>query len=430
MAYSNTTYKSRSMRQRRGTDKWEVRLTHKNPLTNEVETSYHTIEAKTEAQAIRRRDELIRTLSFNGSAFASDETVQELLAEFIEHKRKSGGIEESTANYYEKDARAINRHIGGIRIADVTIAVVDNMLAEMEAEGLAPRTIARPFRLLKQAMKFAVATDKLAKNPCDYCKPPKLQRKHVNSLSRDERTRMLKLSISALNTPIGCAVGLALTTGMRRGEICGLRWSDLNADATISVNRAIGEKKGGVYEKDPKTPESRRTIPLTPRLYAYLSAMKTDSLRIAKEFGLKRYDPYILGTQEPDSKPYQPTRLTREFRTFCDTNGFQNIQFHDLRHTFASMLIADSVDVRTVASYLGHTNVAMTLNTYAEVDPEAKRAAVGRIQAAFDIEESEVFKLPSASPEPQYTVAQLEAMLAEARKREGLPHSLATEDRL
>lgn len=194
MAYSNTTYKSRSMRQRRGTDKWEIRLTHKNPMTNEIETSYHTIEAKTEAQAVHRRDELIRTLSFNGSAFASDETVQELLAEFIEHKRKSGGIEESTANYYEKDARSINRHIGGIRIADVTIAVVDNMLAEM----------------------------------------------------------------------------------------------------------------------------------------------------------------------------------------------------------------------------------AMTLNTYAEVDPEAKRAAVGRIQAAFDIDESEVFKLPSATPEPQYTVAQLEAMLAEARKREGL----------
>ncbi|MBQ2681479.1 MAG: tyrosine-type recombinase/integrase, partial [Eggerthellaceae bacterium] len=107
-----------------------------------------------------------------------------------------------------------------------------------------------------------------------------------------------------------------------------------------------------------------------------------------------------------------------EFKSFCRMNGFK-CTFHDLRHTFASMMIAGGTDVRTVASYLGHSNVAMTLNTYAEVDPDAKRAAVGKVDDAFDIDLEGIFK----EPEPpalalEFTVEQLELMLAEARRRE------------
>ena len=100
-------------------------------------------------------------------------------------------------------------------------------------------------------------------------------------------------------------------------------------------------------------------------------------------------------------------------------NGFA-LTFHDLRHTFATMMIAGGTDVRTVASYLGHSNVAMTLNTYAEIDPDAKRAALGKVDEAFDIDLEGIFK----EPEPvaftlEFTVEQLEAMLEEARRREG-----------
>ena len=412
------TYTSRSMRRRRDTDKWEVALSHSNPLTGELETTYHTVTAKTENQARKKRDELIRKLNLHGAACANSETVRELLDDFIAHKERSGGIEQSTAHYYRKDARTINRYIGDLRLRDLTIASIDGWMTDMEADGLAPRSIAKPFRLLKQALKFAMANDLLTKNPCDYCKPPKQQRKKVNALNKAERTRMLELVRDNPTIPINLAIQFALTTGMRRGEICGLRWSDLNEDGTISVVRAIGEAKGGVYVKDPKTTGSRRTIPLLPRFYAYLKAMKADSENTAARFGFAFRDPYILGTQEPESKPYQPTRLTREFKTFRETNGF-DCQFHDLRHTFATMMIASGTDVRTVASWLGHSNVSETLNTYAEADPDAKRAAVKTVQECFDIEESEMFKLsePNAR-EPIYSVEELEKMLEEARRRE------------
>ena len=113
---------------------------------------------------------------------------------------------------------------------------------------------------------------------------------------------------------------------------------------------------------------------------------------------------------------------SKEFRSFCDMNAFE-CTFHDLRHTFATMMIAGGTDVRTVASYLGHSNVAMTLNTYAEVDPDAKRAAVSKIGEAFDMDLDGVFadqfeELEEPAFTMSFSVEQLRAMLVEAERRE------------
>ena len=345
-------------------------------------------------------------------------TVKDFLDEFIQYKEESGRIEPSTINHYRKQAKVVCRYLGGERLADVGIPRVNGWMAQMVAEGYAPRTIQKPFALLRQAMKYAVAIDLITKNPCDFCKPPKITRKKLKVLDRDERTRMLKLARAAEPSPLGLAVELALTTGMRRGEICGLRWSDVG-DCTVTVNRAISLDGGTQYEKEPKTDGSRRTIPLTKRLYAVLRAIEKDGQYVARELGVPFGDPYILGTPDPKSRPYHPSRLSKDFATFCKLNGFE-ITFHDLRHTFATMMIAGGTDVRTVASYLGHSNVAMTLNIYAEVDPDAKRAAVGKIGEAFDMDLDGVFaeELEKPAFELSFTVEQLRAMLAEAERRE------------
>lgn len=113
--------------------------------------------------------------------------------------------------------------------------------------------------------------------------------------------------------------------------------------------------------------------------------MKSDSQQRARAFGFKFGDPYILGTQEPDSRPYNPTALGKDFAAFCKMHGFK-CTFHDLRHTFATMMITNGCDVRTVASYLGHSSVSMTLNIYADVDPDAKRTAVSKVEDSFDFD--------------------------------------------
>ncbi len=416
-------YSSRSLRRRGDTDKWEVTLSHKDPLSGEFVRSFHTVKARTEKQAQKRKNELIRELDDRGLSAGTKMTISELADLFIEYKADSGTIERSTLDGYRKQIKALKRDLGDIRVCELTIPDVNAWMASMTERGYAPRSVQRPFALLKQMMKYAMAMDLVTKNPCELCKPPKIQRKKVNALSREERTRMMKLAREAEPAPLGLAIELALTTGMRRGEICGLRWSDLG-DCEVTVNRALAFSGGTLYVKEPKTTDSCRTIPLTPRLFAVLEAMRKDAAYVAAELGAKFGDPYILGTQEGDrSRPYHPTALSKEFRSFCKINAFE-CTFHDLRHTFATMMIAGGTDVRTVASYLGHSNIAMTLNTYAEVDPEAKRAAVSKVSEAFDIDDTlfddrHPFGLPS---QPginfNFTVEQLESMLAQAKREQ------------
>ena len=153
--------------------------------------------------------------------------------------------------------------------------------------------------------------------------------------------------------------------------------------------------------------------------------MRAESIRKIAAFGLSG-DPFVLGTQEPDSRSYNPTQIGKDFAAFCKMNGFR-CTFHDLRHTFATMMIAAGTDVRTVASHLGHASISMTLNIYADVDPDAKKAVVSKVNDCFDVDmtaassiECDLFGNEPA-PQPQdlaFTVDQLEAMLAQARAQQ------------
>ena len=412
-------YRSRGLRRRRNSDKWEVTLCHIDPMTGEQSLTYHTVEAKTEKQAKKKRDDLILELERNGAAASSRLMLREFLEQFIKYKEDGKLVERSTIDHYRKQAKVINRYLGAHRLPDVNIPAVNGWMAQMIAEGYAPRSVSKAFGLLRQALNHAIALDLIRKNPCDFCKPPKITRKKLTVLDRDERTRMMELARAAEPSPLALAIELTLTTGMRRGEICGLRWSDLSDGGAITVNRTITLDGGARYEKEPKTDGSHRTIPLTKHLYAVLRAIEKDRQYVSDELGVPFGDPYILGTPDPNSRPYHPSRLSKDFAAFCKMNGF-NLTFHDLRHTFATMMIAEGTDVRTVASYLGHSNVAMTLNTYAEVDPDAKRAAVGKICEAFDIDLDSVFAEEPEKPafKLEFSVEQLQAMLEEAKRRE------------
>ncbi len=418
-------YTSRSLRRRRNTDQWECSLSHTDPLTGETVRTYHTLVAKTQRQAERARDALIVDLELRGGAVGGGVTVRDFMGAFLSYKEKSGTIEPSTVRSYRAEGRLICTYLGNVALADLSVPEVNRWMARMTADGYAPKSVAKPFRLLKQALKWAMSQDLVRKNVCEYCKPPKRVKTPINALDRAERTRMLRLAVAAEATsPLGLAIELALTTGMRRGEVCALRWSDVGDDGTVTVSHALGNGEGGFYLKEPKTGSSARTIPLTAHTAAILKAKRADSRRVLAEMGVPAGDPFVLGTQEPESRPYNPTQLGKDFSAFCKMNGFR-CTFHDLRHTFATMMIANGCDVRTVASYLSHASVSMTLDTYADVDPEAKRAAVGKVDESFDLDMSSPALWEPQAAQPAagqegltFSVAQLEAMLAEARRRE------------
>lgn len=264
------------------------------------------------------------------------------------------------------------------------------------SEDYALKSVNKCFRLLKQAANFAVVQDLLVKNPCNFCKSPKRIKTKINALSRTERSHMLDLARQAQPTPLAVAIELALTTGIRRGEMCALRWSDFDEEKrTISVTDALGNGEDGFYLNEPKTSDSARAIPFTAHTYYMLKDMKDDAMWMLKRLKVPVANAFIPGTQETDSRPYNPTRLGKEFSAFCKMNAF-DCTFHDLRHTFLTFMIGAGTDVRTISSYLGHSSVAMTLNVYADVDPEAKMATVSKIEEAFD-DSASVFQRESES---------------------------------
>ena len=222
----DTRYTSRSLRRRRNTDQWECSLSHTDPVTGEVVRTYHTLVAKTQRQAERARDALIVELELLGGASSSNVSLRDFMASFMRHKEDSGTIEPSTVRGYRAETRIIGRYLGNVKLAELSIPDISGWMHDMSADDYAPKSCSKAFRLLKQALKWAVAQDLIAKNPCDFCKPPKRVKTPVNALSREERTRMLRLAMQAEPQPLGFAVEIALTTGMRRGEVCALRWSD------------------------------------------------------------------------------------------------------------------------------------------------------------------------------------------------------------
>ena len=138
-------YHKKGLRRRRDTDQWEVTLVHKDPISGDEERSYHTVTAKTEKQAERKRDALIEELERKGGAVGMKMTLAEFLDTFIEYKEQGGALEASTINHYRKHAKVIKRYIGDVQLSEVSIPLVSGWMAQMTEEGYAPRSVLKPF---------------------------------------------------------------------------------------------------------------------------------------------------------------------------------------------------------------------------------------------------------------------------------------------
>ncbi len=376
------TYTSRGLRRRRNSDRWEAVLLHTDPVTGETVRTFHTVEGKTRRQAERARDALIVEPELLGGASSSNVSLRDFMASFMRHKEGSGTIEPSTVRGYRAEARQIASYIGNVRLAALSVGGRARLDARMSADGYAPKSVC----LLRQAPKWAVTQGLIARNPCDFCKPPKRVKTPINALPREGSTRTLRLAMQAEPQPLGFAVEIALTTGMRRGEACALRWSDLSGGGTVTVSHALGNGPGGFYVKEPKTSSPLRAIPLTRRAFDMLRLVRADAGRVANEFSLPSGDPYILGTREERGRPYNPTQLGKDFSAFCKMNAFK-CTFHDPRHTFATTMVAGGCDVRTVASYLGRARAtrarAQLLCGPAQGDARRRRGEGGRPWASL-----------------------------------------------
>ncbi len=211
--------------------------------------------------------------------------------------------------------------------------------------------------------------------------------------------------------PLGLAAGIALATGMGRGEACAPGWSDPSDGGTITVSRAPGDGDGGSHVKGPRTGSPAKTIP-SPSTWTRCSPPNA-ATRSARR-------PLHTGNAGGGGPPRNPTRLGEDLSALRRVGGL-SCALHDPRRALATMMMAGGCDVRTMASCLGHASASMAPDIHAGVDPEAERAAVDKAADSLDADLDPLYGFPSPTAAPSaaadgltLSVGQLRAMFAAA----------------
>ncbi len=302
---------------------------------------------------------------------------KEWLTEWLQNRR--GYVKEATlANYETAVATHISPTLGELKLAEVTEQCLQRTAVDWLHRGrrdgrggLSECTVRNLIMIVKLTLKSAAKAGYIPFRQYDILYPRTEQEKKCKVFSREEQlmlTQHIYLNLSYKNA----GILFCLHTGLRIGELCGLRWGDIDMEhRTVSVSRTVqrifvrnaqGQGETKVIITEPKTRNSKRTVPLSSTIYPIL-----------KKIHPKNPSAYVLTGTEHYTEP-------RTYREYYDRLlvqlGIGHINFHGLRHTFATRLIESGADYKTVSELLGHASVNTTLNLYVHPQMEQKRRAV------------------------------------------------------
>lgn len=279
--------------------------------------------------------------------------------------------------YRELSERQIIPHLGATKLQKLKPEQVQQWHGSLIDSGLSSRTVGHAHKVLRSVLQYAVKNRRLARNVASIHSPPMVQEDEIEILSADQITEVLtKLDGHALY-PI---VALALATGMRRGELLGLQWGDIDFDAaTLRVERSLEETNAGLRLKSPKTKSGRRNITLPAEAVAMLRAYKIEQMQLKLAIGASKIEADTLVFVDVHGKPLKPHTVSRAWRRVVAAKKLPRVTFHALRHTHASVLIRKGVDILTISRRLGHYKPSVTLDIYGHVIGGADKAAADAI---------------------------------------------------
>jgi integrase len=258
--------------------------------------------------------------------------------------------------YRQLAEQQIIPHLGVVELQKLRPAQIQEWHAMILKTGgmggrpLSARTVGHAHRLLHRALERAMRLEIIARNVAHVVRPPKVEASEVAILAAAQLGNVLTRLVGHAIYPI---VALALATGMRRGELCGVAWGavDLNA-ATIRVERSLEETAAGLRFKSPKTRHGYRTISLPASAVELLGNHRRQQIEQRLMLGLGRLGSDDLVFALPDGSPYPPDKLSRDWGNTVRALRLPRIMFHALRHSHASALIAAGLDIVTAASVL------------------------------------------------------------------------------
>lgn len=270
--------------------------------------------------------------------------------------------------------------LGGLRLVALTPARVQRYYSDLLKGGLSPTTVQMHHNILHRALDQAVKWRILPHNPCDSVDVPQANNPEMQTWN-GEQVRAFLTGVA--DHRWAALWRLALLTGMRRGELLALRWSDLDLDkGTLAVRRTLTRGADGFGYNDPKSRAGRRSIALPASCVASLRRHRAGQTQRRWLAGPDWHDTDLVfdrGTGEGIA----PNTLRTTFARLCASLGLPAIRFHDLRHTAATLSLSEGIHPKVVQETLGHSDISMTLNRYSHVSMTMQREAADRLDAAY-----------------------------------------------
>jgi len=269
--------------------------------------------------------------------------------------------------------------LGTLRLASLGPLEVQGLYGELLASGLSAGTVVNLHLVLTQALGQAERWGLIDRNPAASAQPPRPRRPEPSIVDPEIAERLLAVSAG---TRFQLPVAIAISTGMRRGEILALRWSDLDTDLSVArVRRTLQTAGGKLQFVEPKTRRSRRAVELPAFVRPYLERQREDQ-RERKTSHASWADHDLVITRR-DGRPVNPDTLSSGWYRFCRNRGLPHVRFHDLRHAHATLMLLQGVHPKVVSERLGHASIGITLDTYSHVLPSMQSEAVRAFDELF-----------------------------------------------
>lgn len=404
-------------------NRWRVCVCNgRDPITKKQKRAVRIVDG-TKAEARRVRDKLVRDRDCGLKVEESTITFREFAARWARNKRSEGELSARTLHNYDAQVEYLGKFIGGVRLHDIDARMVEDLYTAIRADKekmlghpVSGTTMLRIHAVLKQILRKAVDYDLILRNPCDKVKAPRKANPKRRALTAEDAARLLYKvdqaedvayvgfrekeqrqidwkadegrgairGMSAISQLMAVRIGLA--TGMRRGEVFGLVWDDIDLKrGIVSVRRSLT-----VYgdTKEPKTSAGTRSIAIDAETAKHLLRLRSLQTEVLKK--LRKIDE--AAKQPAPDQPvlcsdtggwYDVRNFSRWWALWRVDQGFSDLKFHELRHTQATQLLANGVDVKTVQARMGHSSASLTLNWYAHAIPENDRKAADLLGSLF-----------------------------------------------
>jgi integrase len=321
----------------------------------------------------------------SGRLRATEGTVAHLMTKWLEASEPN--LSPSTLRRYRILLRVhILPGLGEVRLSRLSSADLDGFYAQLRDKGLAPATVGQVHAIIRRALNQAIKWGWLAVSPAKNATPPRLSRPDHRPPDPGSVLRLIDAAFESRAPEFGTFLRVAAATGARRGELCALRWIDVDAEnGRLRVAHSIVEAEDdSLILKDTKS-HSIRWVSVDVDTLAVLAVHRQsmEARAVAMEETLAE-DAYVFSNSAAGRAAWRPSGVTQTFTRLRDRCGLGHVRFHDLRHASATQLLGAGVDVRTVAGRLGHRNAAVTLNVYSHFLPAKDRDAaelVGQLLA-------------------------------------------------